>query len=112
MRPERVRETAPHPRDPVPSEGQVMSTGVSRNGASSQRGSIRPLQVLQILGNAIVGGMETYVGNLVTRLPRDEFLKSRVYAPMRVLSPHPYAGSGSRSMSGPFRTIQPGARSK
>ena len=55
-----------------------MSTGVSRNGASSQRGSIRPLQVLQILGNAIVGGMETYVGNLVTRLPRDEFLKSRV----------------------------------
>ncbi len=31
------------------------------------------LNVLQILGNAIVGGMETYVTRLLERLPRDRF---------------------------------------
>ena len=32
-----------------------------------------PITVLQILGNAIVGGMESYVLSLVRRLPRDRF---------------------------------------
>ncbi|MCE4553115.1 glycosyltransferase [Roseateles cellulosilyticus] len=33
----------------------------------------RPLQVLQVLGNAIVGGMESWVLRLVQRLPRERF---------------------------------------
>ena len=32
-----------------------------------------PINVLEILGNAIVGGMENYVSNLLTRLPPEEF---------------------------------------
>ena len=35
--------------------------------------AIPRLNVLQILGNAIVGGMETYVMRLLERLPRDRF---------------------------------------
>ena len=31
------------------------------------------IHVLEVLGNAIVGGMENYVRNLVTCLPADEF---------------------------------------
>lgn len=31
------------------------------------------VQVLQVLGNAIVGGMETYVSRLIERLPADQF---------------------------------------
>ena len=31
------------------------------------------LNVLQILGNAIVGGMETYVMRLIEKLPRERF---------------------------------------
>ena len=51
-----------------------MSNGVSSsNGVPSRTGNIRPLQVLQIIGNAIVGGMETYVSNLITKLQSDEF---------------------------------------
>ena len=51
-----------------------MSNGVSSsNGVPSRTGTAKPLQVLQIIGNAIVGGMETYVSNLITRLPSDEF---------------------------------------
>lgn len=51
-----------------------MSSGVSSsNGVPSRSGNSKPLQVLQIIGNAIVGGMETYVSNLITRLPSDEF---------------------------------------
>src|SRR3954452_15320349 len=51
-----------------------MSNGVSSsNGVPSRTGNTRPLQVLQVLGNAIVGGMETYVSNLVAQLPSDEF---------------------------------------
>src|SRR3954447_736527 len=51
-----------------------MSNGVSNgNAVTSRPGSTRPIQVLQIIGNAIVGGMETYVSNLITRLPSDEF---------------------------------------
>lgn len=51
-----------------------MSNGVSGgNGASSRTANTKPLQILQIIGNAIVGGMETYVSNLITRLPSDEF---------------------------------------
>jgi glycosyltransferase involved in cell wall biosynthesis len=33
----------------------------------------RHLRILQVIGNAIVGGMETYVGNLIANLPPDEF---------------------------------------
>jgi glycosyltransferase involved in cell wall biosynthesis len=32
-----------------------------------------PVNVLEVLGNAIVGGMENYVSNLLTHLPSDEF---------------------------------------
>ncbi|HEY0878186.1 MAG TPA: glycosyltransferase, partial [Zeimonas sp.] len=32
-----------------------------------------PIHVLQVLGNAIVGGMETWVLRLLERLPRDRF---------------------------------------
>ena len=37
------------------------------------RGDHRPLRVLEMLGNAIVGGMETYVLRLVREWPRNEF---------------------------------------
>jgi hypothetical protein len=51
-----------------------MASGVSSSiGVPSRTGSTKPLQLLQILGNAILGGMETYVSNLITRLPSDEF---------------------------------------
>src|SRR3954454_23481724 len=51
-----------------------MSIGVSSsNGVPSRTGSTKPLQILQVLGNAIVGGMETYVSNLITQLPSDDF---------------------------------------
>ena len=40
------------------------------NGKASLR---RPMRVLEIIGNAIVGGMETYTRNLIAALPRDEF---------------------------------------
>ncbi len=33
----------------------------------------RPLHVMEIIGNAIVGGMEHYVRNLVRHLPREQF---------------------------------------
>src|SRR5919202_1382525 len=33
----------------------------------------RRLRILQVIGNAIVGGMETYVGNLIANLPADEY---------------------------------------
>ncbi len=36
-------------------------------------GAKAPIQLLEILGNAIVGGMESYVLNLVRRLPAEDF---------------------------------------
>src|SRR4051812_50164936 len=52
----------------------MMSNGVGNgNGVTSRSGSTRTIQVLQIIGNAIVGGMETYVSNLITRPPNDQF---------------------------------------
>src|SRR5215218_5017497 len=57
-----------------PSEGQVMLNGGNgSNGGPSRTTNTKPLQLLQVLGNAIVGGMETYVSSLVERLPSDEF---------------------------------------
>src|SRR3712207_2875385 len=50
-----------------------MANGVSNIGVPTRTGTTKPVQILQILGNAIVGGMETYVSNLITRLPSDEF---------------------------------------
>src|SRR5215212_1705850 len=51
-----------------------MSNGVNGGHAVPTRtAGPKPTQVLQIIGNAIVGGMETYVSNLITRLPSDEF---------------------------------------
>lgn len=41
---------------------------MSKNGVSGL-----PINVLEVLGNAIVGGMENYVRNLLTQLPEDEF---------------------------------------
>lgn len=46
------------------------------NGSSnglSQGASHPPLNLLEVIGNAIVGGMESYVHNLVTHLPAIEF---------------------------------------
>lgn len=40
------------------------------NGKSSSR---RPIRLLEIIGNAIVGGMETYTRNLIASLPSDEY---------------------------------------
>ena len=40
-------------------------------------GSAR-LHVLELLGNGIVGGMETYVASLVARLPRERFVVTAV----------------------------------
>ena len=42
----------------------------SLTGKGASRG---PIRLLEIIGNAIVGGMETYARNLVAKLPRDEF---------------------------------------
>jgi hypothetical protein len=41
---------------------------MSENGALPH-----PINVLEVLGNAIVGGMENYVGNLLANLPPEEF---------------------------------------
>jgi len=38
----------------------------------AQMAAVQPLRVLQVLGNAIVGGMETYVERLVSHLAADE----------------------------------------
>ncbi len=35
--------------------------------------SDKPLTVLEVIGNAIVGGMETYVARFIARLPEDRF---------------------------------------
>ena len=44
------------------------------NGKIAQIGGRRrPIRLLEIIGNAIVGGMETYTRNLVAALPRDQF---------------------------------------
>lgn len=40
------------------------------NGKAAPR---RQIRVLEIIGNAIVGGMETYTRNLIAALPRQEF---------------------------------------
>lgn len=37
------------------------------------RGSGGKINILEVLGNAIVGGMENYVSNLIANLPKDEF---------------------------------------
>lgn len=42
--------------------------------ASVLRGTAKgPIRLLEIIGNAITGGMETYARNLIANLPRDEF---------------------------------------
>src|SRR5919199_3241261 len=40
---------------------------------ATKPGGQRRLRILQVIGNAIVGGMETYVGNLIANLPADEY---------------------------------------
>lgn len=45
----------------------------SGNGSLSLVPPAPPLRVLQVIGNAIVGGMETWVLRLVERLPRERF---------------------------------------
>src|ERR671939_690952 len=44
--------------------------GGSSNGDGAGKGTTH---VLEIIGNAIVGGMENYVANLISRLPSDQF---------------------------------------
>jgi glycosyltransferase involved in cell wall biosynthesis len=44
--------------------------GGSSNGDSADKGTTH---VLEIIGNAIVGGMENYVANLISQLPSDQF---------------------------------------
>ena len=98
--------------DPVPSEGRIMSNGVSSsNGVPSRTGNIRPLQVLQIIGNAIVGGMETYVSNLLRSCRATNF-KLRVCVLTKARLPRRCAGSGSKFISRLSRMIRPGAQSR
>ena len=52
--------------------GGSNGSGLS-GGARSHRVAARRIQLLEIIGNAIVGGMETYTRNLIAKLPRDEF---------------------------------------
>ena len=42
------------------------------------RGKPEKIHVLEMLGNAIVGGMENYVRNLIVNLPQDEFAVTSV----------------------------------
>lgn len=50
----------------------VEASNGTHNGASNVART-GPLNVLEIIGNAIVGGMESYVYNLVTHLPAADF---------------------------------------
>src|SRR3954463_9144569 len=51
-----------------------MANGMNGGNAVPTRAAgPKPIQVMQIIGNAIVGGMETYVSNLIATLPGDEF---------------------------------------
>src|SRR3954466_15284133 len=51
-----------------------MANGMNGGNAVPTRAAgPKPIQVMQIIGNAILGGMETYVSNLITQLPSDEF---------------------------------------
>jgi len=47
----------------------ITPTDFSETGRSAKT----KIRLLEIVGNAIVGGMESHVGSLVTNLPRDEF---------------------------------------
>ena len=42
-------------------------------GVNSKGASRRPVRILEIIGNGIVGGMETCTRNLIANLPRDDF---------------------------------------
>jgi glycosyltransferase involved in cell wall biosynthesis len=48
-------------------------SGSNRVAATEQINRDGRIHVLEVLGNAIVGGMENYVGNLIANLPEDEF---------------------------------------
>jgi glycosyltransferase involved in cell wall biosynthesis len=47
-----------------------MSQTNGLNGAGTPK---RPIRLLEVIGNAITGGMETYVRNLIANLPSDGF---------------------------------------
>jgi glycosyltransferase involved in cell wall biosynthesis len=50
-----------------------MNTNAQSFDPQIGRGSKARIRVLEIVGNAIVGGMESHVGNLVANLPADTF---------------------------------------
>ena len=51
-----------------------MSNG-SSGGVNGKAGARRPIRLLEVIGNAITGGMETYARNLIANLPRaQEFI--------------------------------------
>lgn len=50
-----------------------MSNGNGDGGLTMKSGLKRPIRLLEIIGNGIVGGMETYTRNLIAGLPRDEY---------------------------------------
>jgi glycosyltransferase involved in cell wall biosynthesis len=50
-----------------------MSRKRSSNGGNGSSASDAPIHVLEIIGNAIVGGMESYVRNLISHLPAERF---------------------------------------
>jgi glycosyltransferase involved in cell wall biosynthesis len=50
-----------------------MSDGDGNGGLTPKMGLRRPIRLLEIIGNAITGGMETYTRNLIASLPRDEY---------------------------------------
>src|SRR3712207_4662231 len=51
-------------------KGETMLDEGESNGNGAGKGTIH---VLEIIGNAIVGGMENYVRNLIRQLPADRF---------------------------------------
>lgn len=66
-----------------------------RNGATN--GARRaPLNLLEIIGNAIVGGMESYVRNLITHLPATDF---------NVICLCPYESAFTQSLRRAGRTV-------
>ena len=50
-----------------------MSDCDATGGMNGKAPSRRPIRLLEIIGNAIVGGMETYTRNLIASLPPDEY---------------------------------------
>jgi len=59
---------------PAETQGKGMDVRVKKTSTTSGvRGASHPIRVLEIAGNATLGGMETYVRNLIRQLPPERF---------------------------------------